>query len=214
MRRVAILVGLFFVSFAGVLRAQSTHATIIGRVTDPSKAVIVGARVAAISLGTNFRSESTTNGSGEYYLANLPAGGYRLEIEKTGFKKLIKPDVILHVQDALAIDFEMTLGSAADRITVEAGAPLVNTESAAVSTVIDRTFVKNIPLNGRSFQTLLMLTPGVVVTATAPYDQGQFSVNGHRADPNYFTVSVGRPATRGDPSRDQGARCSRSSVIT
>jgi|SRR5208283_2149366 len=119
MRRVAILVGLLSVSCAGVLRAQSTNASVAGRVTDPSKAVIVGARVAAISLGTNFRSESTTNGSGEYYLTNLPPGGYRLEIEKAGFKKLIKPDVILHVQDALAIDFEWipaSEGSTIDRI--------------------------------------------------------------------------------------------------
>jgi len=170
MRRAAILGGLFFVCCAGVLRSQSTDASVAGRVTDPSKAAIAGAKVAAISLGTNFRSESSTNGSGEYYLTNLPPGGYRLEIEKIGFKKLIKPDVILHVQDALTIDFELALGSGSERVSVEAGAPLVNTESAAVSTVIDRTFVDNIPLNGRSFQTLLMLTPGVVVTATTYED--------------------------------------------
>ena len=188
MCRMAILVGLFLVSCAGVLRAQSTNASLAGRVTDPSKAVIVGAKVAAINVGTNVRYEGATNGAGDYHLANLPPGGYRLEIEKSGFKKLIKPDVVLHVQDALKIDFEMALGSGSESITVEAGAPLVNTESAAVSTVIDRTFVDNIPLNGRSFQTLLMLTPGVVVTATTYEDQGQFSVNGQRADANYFTV--------------------------
>ncbi len=145
-------------------------------------------QIAAISAGTNVRYEATTNGSGEYHLANLPPGSYRIEIEKPGFKKLIKPDVILHVQDALEIDFEMTLGAASETITVEAGAPLVNTESGTVSTVIDRAFVENLPLNGRSFQTLIMLTPGVVVTATAFDDQGQFSVNGQRADANYFTV--------------------------
>src|SRR5260370_3271190 len=82
----------------------------------------------------------------------------------------------------------MTLGSASESITVEGGAPVVNTESAAVSTVVDRTFVENIPLNGRGFQTFIMLRPGVVVTATAFDDQGQFSVNGQRADANYFTV--------------------------
>src|SRR5262249_50285307 len=63
-----------------------------------------------------------------------------------------------------------------------------NTESATVSTVINRTFVENLPLNGRSVQTLIQLTPGVVMTATAFDDQGQFSVNGQRADANYFTV--------------------------
>src|SRR5208337_1572478 len=119
---------------------------------------------------------------------SLPPGNYRVEIEKPGFKKLVKPDVLLHVQDALEINFEMTLGPASETITVEGGAPLAETESGTVSTVVDRKFVENLPLNGRSFQTLTMLTPGVVVTATAFDDQGQFSVNGQRADANYFTV--------------------------
>src|SRR5262249_34077428 len=86
------------------------------------------------------------------------------------------------------IDFEMALGAASETITVEGGTPLVNTQSGTVSTVIDRTFVDNLPLNGRSFQTLILLSPGTVVTATAFDDQGQFSVNGQRADANYFTV--------------------------
>jgi len=188
MRGVPGLLLLFFFSYSSVLRAQSTNGFITGRVTDPSKAVIADAKVAATNTGTNARYEGATNGSGDYYLTNLPPGGYRIEIEKTGFQKLIKPDVILHVQDALAIDFEMTVGSTLESITVEAGAPVVNTESAAVSTVIDRTFVEDIPLNGRSFQTLILLAPGVVVTAAAYDDQGQFSVNGQRADANYFTV--------------------------
>jgi hypothetical protein len=80
------------------------------------------------------------------------------------------------------------LGAASETVTVEAGAPLVNTESGTVSTVVDRALVENLPLNGRSFQTLMMLTPGVVVTVTAFNDQGQFSVNGQRADADYFTV--------------------------
>jgi hypothetical protein len=187
-KALAFIGALAIVLCSPILRSQSTNASITGRVTDPSKALIVGANVAAVSSGTSFRYEAVTNASGEYYLTNLPPGSYRLEIEKTGFKKLIKPDVTLHVQDALEINFEMTLGPASQSVTVEAGAPLVNTESGTVSTVIDRTFVDNLPLNGRSFQTLIMLTPGVVVTATAFDDQGQFSVNGQRADGNYFTV--------------------------
>jgi len=88
----------------------------------------------------------------------------RIEVEKPGFARLIKPDVALHVQDALEINFELKIGSVSETVTVEGGAPLVNTESATVSTVVDRTFVENLPLNGRSFQTLIMLTPGVVMT--------------------------------------------------
>ena len=171
-----------------VLSAQSTSASLTGRVTDPSKAVIVGAEIVANSTNMGVVYHTTSNASGVFNLPDLPPGTYQLEIEKTGFKKLIKPDVVLRVQDAVEIDFEMAVGLATESITVEGGAPLVNTESATVSTVINRTFADNLPLNGRTFQTLIMLTPGVVVTPTSFDDQGQFSVNGQRADGNYFTV--------------------------
>lgn len=187
MRRVAALVFILLTSFT-LGQAQSTNASLAGRITDPANALIVDARVVAISAGTNIRYEVTTNDSGEYHLASLPPNSYHLEIEKPGFKKLVKPNVVLHVQDALRIDFQMTLGDVSETVTVESGAPLVNTESATVSTVINRTFVENVPLNGRSFQTLIQLTPGVVVTPSTFNDQGQFSVNGQRADANYFTV--------------------------
>jgi hypothetical protein len=188
MRRAPALVLFFLISYSPILHAQSTNASLTGRVTDPAKALISDAKVAVINTATNFHYDTTTNASGEYYLTNLPPGLYRVEIEKSGFKKLIKPDVTLHVQDALAIDFELTLGDVSETLTVEAGLLPVETASGTVSTVIDQTFIDNIPLNGRSFQTLIMLTPGVVVTATAFDDQGQFSVNGQRADANYFTV--------------------------
>jgi len=187
--RVPALAACLLLAFSSAaLRAQSTNAGLTGHVSDPSKAFIADAKVAAINPATNLRYETTTNASGEYYLTNLPPALYRLEIEKSGFKKLVKPDVILQVQDAPEINLEMTVGSASETVTVESGAPPVNTESATVSTVVDRTFVEDIPLNGRSFQTLILLTPGVVVTPTALDNQGQFSVNGQRADANYFTV--------------------------
>jgi hypothetical protein len=188
MRGVAACAFLLLLTYTPILRAQSTTASLTGQVTDESDALIVDAKIVAISLGTNARYETTTNDSGGYYLTNLPPDSYRIEIEKRGFKKLIKPAVILHVQDALKIDFEMTIGPVNEIVTVETGAPLANAESAAVSTVVNRTFVDNVPLNGRSFQTLISLTPGVVLTATRFDDQGQFSVNGQRADANYFTV--------------------------
>jgi len=186
--RVAAVTVVVLAWCAPVLRGQSTNASLTGRVTDPSKARIVGAKVAAISAHTNVRHETTTNTSGEYYLSNLIPDAYRIELEKPGFKKLIRPDVTLHVQDTLDIDFEMTVGALSESVTVQGGAPLVNTESATVSTVVDRAFADGLPLNGRSFQTLIMLTPGVVVASTAFDDQGQLSVNGQRADANYFTV--------------------------
>jgi hypothetical protein len=188
MRIAPVLLLLFFSSYPAVLRAQSTNASIAGRVTDPTKAVIADAKIAAISEDTNVRDEGATNGSGEYYLTNLPPGGYRVEVERTGFQKLVKPGVILHVQDAVEINFEMTLGSGSESITVEAGAPVVSTASAAVTTLVDRTFVASLPLNGRSFQSLITLTPGVVLTKATSSSPGQFSVNGQRSDANYFMV--------------------------
>ena len=101
MRRVPVLTALLLLSLTSALHAQSTNASLTGRVLDPQKALIADAKVAAISVGTNVRAETTTNGSGEYYLANLAPAVYRIEIEKPGFKKLVKPDLILHVQDAL-----------------------------------------------------------------------------------------------------------------
>ncbi|HEY8224310.1 MAG TPA: carboxypeptidase-like regulatory domain-containing protein, partial [Pyrinomonadaceae bacterium] len=188
MRAVAVCAFLFLFADACVLRAQSVKASLTGRVADQSKALITGARLVAIRTSTNGSYETTTNEQGEYYLTNLPPDSYRIEIEKPGFKKLIKPNVIIQVQDTLRIDFEMTVGEVSEAVTIAANTPLLNTESGTLSTVVDDTFVDNLPLNGRTFQTLIELTPGVVATATSFNDQGQFSVNGQRADANYFTV--------------------------
>ncbi len=94
----------------------------------------------------------------------------------------------VNVQDHLEQNFKLAVGSVSESVTVDGGAPLVNTESAAVSTVVDRQFAENLPLNGRSFQTLIQLTPGVVLTTNNGLDTGQFSVNGQRASSNYWMV--------------------------
>src|SRR5207302_4378900 len=121
-----------------------------------------------------------TNGAGFYNLPSLVPGTYRVTVEKEGFAQIVKPDVQLHVQDNAGINFSLRLGSITESVTVEGGAPLVNTTDASVSTVIDRNFAENLPLNGRSFQTLIALTPGVVLTPSSGTDPGQFSVNGQR----------------------------------
>src|SRR5205807_2448125 len=96
------------------------------------------------------------------------------------------PDVVLHVQDADAIGFTLPIGPMSETVTVEGGASLINTESAAVSTVIDRKFVENLPLNGRSFNTLMLLTPGVVAVPSFVPGTGQFSIGGQRTNANSF----------------------------
>ena len=197
--RSAFLAAVTLLLVAGELYAQSTNASLAGRVIDPSKARIAGARVAAINIATNVRDEATSNASGEYYLPNIAPGTYRLEVQRLGFRKLIRPNVILHVQDALNIDFEMTVGSASESITVEGGAPLLNTSDATVSTLVDNRFVENMPLNGRSFGSLIDLAPGAILVPTNFYEQGQFSVNGQRPDANYFMVD-GVSANLGTPT--------------
>src|SRR5713101_734086 len=201
--RVPALAFLILVSFPSVLRAQSTNACLTGRITDPSKGSIADAKIAASRNDTNVRYETTSNSSGNYYLTNLPPGPYQIELEKSGFKKLIKPDVTLHVQDAIELNFELTLGSVTETITVQAGAPLLNATDATVGTLIDNRFVENMPLNGRSFSGLIDLAPGVVLVPTNFVEQGQFSVNGQRPDANYFMVD-GVSANLGSPTASFG----------
>jgi hypothetical protein len=184
---------LFFGSFLFLLlisscRAQSPTGTISGIVTDPTGATIAGAEVVAVNDATRAQFPGNTNDEGIYVISNLPPGSYRIQVAKVGFKTIIKPDILLNVQDALAINFALPLGAVSEIVTIQGGAPLVNTESAAVSTVVQRQFAENMPLNGRSFQNLIQLTPGVVLTPATYSSQGQFSVNGQRADANYFTV--------------------------
>src|SRR6202522_2203372 len=185
--RVVILLAVLL-AVMGIAQAQSIGASITGGVTDPSKAVVADAKVTAISVATGVLYTGSTNGSGDYYVTNLPPGTYRIEVEKTGFRTVIKPEVVLHVEDAFEINFEMTLGSASESVTVRGGAPLINTQSGSVSTVIDRQFVENLPLNGRSFNTLLQLTPGVVIAPSSLQSPGRFSISGQRTNGNNFSV--------------------------
>ncbi len=191
MRRLGIaLLVVLSLGFFDCVFAQSPNATISGIVFDPSGRVIVAAEIAAVNDATRVQYFTKTNNDGIYVVTNLPPGNYRLQVAKIGFKTLIKPDITLNVQDALAINFTLPIGAASETVTVTGGAPLVNTQSAAVSTVIDRNFVEMLPLNGRSFNTLLQLTPGVVIASTggAVTSPGQFSIAGQRTDANNFTV--------------------------
>lgn len=179
---------LFVVTVVSIANSQTETGSVYGSVTDPTGAVIPRATVRLIDLDRGIETKVATGDSGFYTLANVRPGHYQMEVEKSGFKLIRLTGITVNVQDNLEQNFKLVLGSASEAITVTARAAVVNRTDGTVSTVVDRTFADSIPLNGRSFQTLIMLTPGVVVTPTAFDDQGQFSVNGQRADGNYFTV--------------------------
>jgi len=159
-----------------------------GLVRDPSGAVVPGAEVQLINEQTNTRYPARTNREGIYSVPNLPPGTYRIQVSKVGFKTIIKPDIVLNVLDARAINFDLPVGAASETVTVDGGAAMIDPDSFSVSTVIDRQFAENLPLNGRSFQSLIELTPGVVLTPSNSMDSGQFSINGQRAASNYWMV--------------------------
>ena len=183
------------VSLALPLAAQSPNGTINGRVLDPSNRVIGGADILVINDATGVKYSGKTNEDGIYVVPNLPPGAYRLQVSKVGFKTLIKPDIVLNIQDALSINFTLPIGAVFETVTVEGGASMINTTDASVSTVVDQSYVENMPLNGRSFQDLILLAPGIVTqTSQASFvspglgQSGEFSVNGQRTEANYYTV--------------------------
>ena len=183
------LLVLVLVCVAGftVCRADE-RAAVTGLVTDPAGRSVPGVTVLITNLSTNVAFRTVTNDQGIYRVPSLQPGIYRITVDKDGFKSIVKSGIELHVQDVASINFELQIGSVNETVTVEAGGLVMNTTDATVSTVVDRQFAENLPLNGRSFQTLIQLAPGVVLTTSTQYDSGQFSVNGQRPSSNYWMV--------------------------
>jgi hypothetical protein len=171
--------------------AQSTSATLSGTVTDAQGALVPGARVTVTNAATGMKRQATTSGAGTFTIPLLPPSTYTVLVENQGFTPAEIRDVVLNVNDNVSLNIELKVGQVGATVDVKSDASLIN-ESPAVGTVVDRQFVSNIPLNGRSFQSLITLTPGVVLTRAGASnfnpEQGQFSVNGQRANSNYFTV--------------------------
>jgi len=179
------------VTCLAVCRADEL-AAVTGLVTDPNGRSVPGVTILITNLSTDVASRTVTNDQGIYYLPSLQPGIYRMTIDKDGFKSIVKNGIELHVQDVASINFELQLGSVNETVTVEAGGLVIDTTDASVSTVIDHNLAQSLPLNGRSFNTLLQLTPGVVIAQApqvgGPSLPGQFSIAGQRTDANSFSV--------------------------
>jgi Carboxypeptidase regulatory-like domain/TonB dependent receptor len=171
--------------------AQSDGATVSGRITDESDAVIQGAKVVATNASQGQTFATLSNEEGIYVLTGLRPGDYQISIEKDGFRKVQLTGLTLEVQDAVSRNFILQIGSATESVAVASGTDELSV-SPSVSTMVNQKFVENMPLNGRSFQSLLALTPGYVIAvpsgAAGGFAPGQFSVNGQRANANYFMV--------------------------
>jgi hypothetical protein len=184
-----LVAGLTLLACATALRAQTSSATLSGTVMDPSGKAVPGVDVKVTNVDTNVSFAARTNGDGIYVLPALQPGHYRVIVTKTGFKQIALTDVVLNVQDTVSRNFNLEIGAVSETITVTANDLNINTTDGTVSTVIDREFVSQLPLNGRSFNTLLQLTPGVVIASGAnALSPGQFSIAGQRTDANNFSV--------------------------
>ncbi len=151
----------------------------------------------AQTLMTTFRTFAIYAGAvicfGGLIFAGIRMMSGRFQVSKQGFKTIIKADVVLNVQSAVALNFVLPVGATSESLTIDATSPAMNTTDATVSTVVDRKFIENLPLNGRSFQDLISMTPGIVTQSPQSSGQGvgvggDFSVNGQRTQSNYYTV--------------------------
>jgi hypothetical protein len=172
---------------AVTLWGQSSSGTLSGLVADGQQGAIGGARITLLDPAKGLSRQTTADLSGAFIFSQLAPSSYELLVEKAGFAKSRVEGIVLSANDQRSIHVTLTVAPREENVTVSSEAALV-AESPAVATVVDRRSIENQPLNGRSFQTLINLSPGVVLAPAGLVDQGQFSVNGQRTGTNYFTV--------------------------
>jgi hypothetical protein len=174
------------------LSQSSSSAAVNGVVQDTTDARIPDANVKLINTDTGTESNSKTSKDGNFVIPSVLPGHYRLQIERDGFDTTQLTGITLNVGDNKQVIIRMKVGSSKETVTVDGSGLTINTTDASVSTVIDRKFVENMPLNGRSFQDLISMTPGVVTQSPQAGSQvgsnGDFSVNGQRTESNYYIV--------------------------
>src|ERR1051326_3578186 len=193
MEDIGMRIAALFLLFSDALVAGPT-AMLAGRVTDPAGAVIPGAEVQVVNVETGIKSSTSTNEEGLFRVYDLQPGNYRILIARHGFKNIIKSGVELHVQDIIAINFEMQIGSASESITVEEGAPLIQAETATVEQIIDRNIIAELPTLTRNPYDFVGLSAGTVPSLNHGQDASHpgvgvnYAINGQRPESANFLL--------------------------
>ena len=190
MRQILNVVVLLLTSWlaaAPPARAQAPSATLAVTALDESGGSMPGVGLRLINDDTRLERAATTSAAGDAVFVFVPPGTYTLRAEFDGFAASELKQVVVNVGDDVTLNVRMKVAEVTGAVTVVADARPVE-RSASVGTVIDRQFVGNLPLNGRTAQALIELTPGVLAARTTYFTAGQFSVNGQRASTNYVSV--------------------------
>ena len=180
--------------------AQTEKASVSGRVTDQSNAVMPEAQVQIRNTETNIVTVVKTNGEGIYVISSLNPGNYLMNVNKDGFRAVTVTGITLNVQENLSRNFVLQVGSTAESVSVtaESGSEAVEITTSNLGTVINRKAIHELPLNGRSFSQLLTLTPGATPISTS---QSQGVGVNDLANLGVPTASVAQPAIQGQWNR-------------
>src|SRR5260370_30518108 len=158
---VVVFVGLL----AGSLLGQGIRATLVGRITDASGAVIPHAKVKVVNVATNESRTAEASDTGDFALPQLGPGEYSLTVEQPGFNTEIRRGISLETGQEARVDITLTAGSLTQEISVSAAAPLVSSENATVGNVVEQKKIVELPLNGRDYLQLAQLHPNVYAPA-------------------------------------------------
>ena len=188
-----LVIGLAFIPLTSAL-AQTYTATLTGTVTDPQGSAVPNVKVIATNQGTTLDYIAQTSDTGVYTIPFLPVGNYVISIEATGFKKLVSNEIKLEINQTARVNLQLQVGAVSDVVTISDVAPILQTESVTVGTVITGQTATNLPLNGRNFQQLTLLVPGTInpnpggFTGAGQGAQGRPYVNGNREQSNAFLL--------------------------
>jgi hypothetical protein len=186
----------------GSARAQTPSATLSGTVIDATGAAVPEVEIAVVNDGTGLRRGAKTGKDGSFTIPLLPPGRYDLSARREGFTPLEAPDIVLNVNDQIALRLALKLAAVGQEVIVVAEPAFLRRTDGSLGTVIDRKFAANLPVNGRTFGSLLALAPGVT-PAVNNTDEGEYSVNGQRSMSNYLMVDgVAATAGMGRTTRD------------